>query len=215
MAQRMNETQPKIGVLALQGDFEAHIKALDELGVLAEEVRDLADLSGLSGVIIPGGESTTLLKILREEGMEAIRRFSRCGGVILGTCAGLILLAREVQDPAQASLGLLDAVVSRNAYGRQVESFHAVGSWNLDGSPPLEMTFIRAPRIRSFENTVSVLARYQGEPVMIRQGRLLGATFHPELTADRSVHELFVKLVREAMCENGEKSKEDAESCPR
>ena len=189
----MDKTRCKIGVLALQGDFEAHLKALEELGVSPIEIRDLSALENCDGLVMPGGESTTLLKLLGEQGRKEIRRFYERGGVILGTCAGLILLAREVRDPAQESIGLLDVVVARNAWGRQVESFYAEGEWV--GKGPLEMVFIRAPRIIEFGSGVTVLARYKGEPVMIRQDRILGATFHPELTQDRDVHEYFVDLI--------------------
>ncbi|MBU1698722.1 MAG: pyridoxal 5'-phosphate synthase glutaminase subunit PdxT [Candidatus Eisenbacteria bacterium] len=209
----MTRSELKIGVLALQGDFEAHLQALKEIGIPSIEIRDPARLGELDGLIIPGGESTTLLKLLGCEGMEAIRRFGRRGGVVLGTCAGLILLAHDVRDPAQESLGLLDATVTRNAYGRQVESFHAVGQWEGEENRPLEMTFIRAPRIQDFGGGVTVLARFKGEPVMIRQNRILGATFHPELTADRSVHALFVQLAHEAARAPSEKVKEAAEPC--
>ena len=175
------------GVLALQGDFAAHRRALRELDVPVREVRRVGELPGLAGLVIPGGESTTLLNLMREEPwFEAVRRFHDEGGVLLGTCAGAILLAREVR-PRQESLGLLDAVVERNAYGRQVDSFEArVEAPALGGT--VDGVFIRAPRFRAVGPEVEVLARYEGEPVLVRQGRVLAATFHPELTGSRTLH---------------------------
>jgi 5'-phosphate synthase pdxT subunit len=193
----MTRRLPRIGVLAIQGDFAAHAEALSDLGVEALEIRKLSALRDLDGLVIPGGETTTLLRILGEEGMGEIRDFAAGGGAILGTCAGLILLSREVRDPAQPSLELLDVVVERNAYGRQVDSFKATGLW-LDGNPqgarPMEMVFIRAPRILSVGQEVEVLASFDDEPVMVRQGRILGVSFHPELSGDRAVHREFLKL---------------------
>jgi 5'-phosphate synthase pdxT subunit len=186
----------KIGVLALQGDFARHLDALGEIGVAAGEVRDPARLDGYAGLVIPGGESTTLLKLLGREGIGAIRRYHEGGGAILGTCAGMILLARRVRDPEQESIGLLDVTVARNAWGRQVESFHAEGVWEGEAPRPLEMVFIRAPRILSCGPGVTVLAKYNNEPVMVRQDRILAATFHPELTRDRGVHALFAAMAR-------------------
>ena len=175
------------GILALQGDFAAHGQALRELQVQVREVRRVAELSGLAGLIIPGGESTTLLNLMRDEPwFEALRRFHAEGGVLLGTCAGAILLAREVR-PRQKSLGLLDAVVERNAYGRQVDSFQArVEAPALGGA--VDGVFIRAPRLRAVGPETEVLARHEGEPVMVRQGRVVATTFHPELTGSRAVH---------------------------
>ena len=175
------------GILALQGDFAAHGQSLRELQVQAREVRRVAELSGLAGLIIPGGESTTLLNLMRDEPwFEALRRFHAGGGVLLGTCAGAILLAREVRPP-QKSLGLLDAVVERNAYGRQVDSFQArVEAPALGGA--VDGVFIRAPRLRAVGPETEVLARHEGEPVMVRQGRVVATTFHPELTVSRAVH---------------------------
>ena len=175
------------GVLALQGDFAAHLAALRELDVPVREVRRVAELPGLAGLVIPGGESTTLLNLMRDEPwFEALQRFHDEGGVLLGTCAGAILLAREVR-PKQPSLALLDAVVERNAYGRQVDSFEArVDAPALGG--PLDGVFIRAPRFLALWPDVEVLARHEGEPVLVRQGRVLAATFHPELTRSRALH---------------------------
>jgi len=187
----------KIGVLALQGDFALHARALGKCGVEAVEVRKPAELDGVDGLIMPGGESTTLLKLMDAwDFVPAIEKFHGAGKPIFGTCAGLILLAREVESPRQFSLGLIDVTVERNAYGRQRESFEAAGVARLDGhAAPLEMVFIRAPRIRKTGPGVEVLAEHGGEPVMARQGRILVATFHPELTDDTAVHRYFCDLV--------------------
>ncbi|MEK7384802.1 MAG: pyridoxal 5'-phosphate synthase glutaminase subunit PdxT [candidate division NC10 bacterium] len=190
----------RIGVLALQGDFALHAKALARCGAEAVEVRKPGELADCDGLIIPGGESTTLLKLMDEwEFVPAIEKFHAEGKPIFGTCAGLIVLAREVENPRQFSLGLIDVTVERNAYGRQRESFEASGAASLDGSPvPLEMVFIRAPRIRRVGPGVEPLAEHRGEPVLARQGTVLVAAFHPELTEDTAVHRYFCDLVRRA-----------------
>ena len=190
----------KIGVLALQGDFDLHAKALARCGVQAVEVRKPSELADVDGLIIPGGESTTLLKLMEEWGfVPALEEFHAEGRPIFGTCAGLILLARDVERPKQFSLGFIDVGVERNAYGRQRESFEAHGSVTLDGrARPVEMVFIRAPRIRRVGTGVETLARHGDEPVMARQGSILVATFHPELTDDPTVHEYFCSMVRKA-----------------
>jgi pyridoxal 5'-phosphate synthase pdxT subunit len=193
----------KLGVLALQGDFSLHAKALARCGgrsVKVVEVRKPEQLDDLDGLIMPGGESTTLLKLMDTWGfVPALKKFHAGGRPIFGTCAGLILLAREVTSPAQFSLGLIDVGVERNAYGRQRESFEASGTAELDGRPvPVEMIFIRAPRIRRVGEGVQTLARHGGEPVMARQGTVLVATFHPELTGDPAVHRYFCRMVEEA-----------------
>jgi len=187
----------RVGVLALQGDFALHARALAKCGVEAVEVRKPAELDAVEGLIIPGGESTTLLKLMDAwDFAPAIAKFHGSGKPIFGTCAGLILLAREVESPRQFSLGLIDVGVERNAYGRQRESFEASGVATLDAGPvQLEMVFIRAPRIRRVGPSVQVLAEYEGEPVMARQGRVLVATFHPELTESTTVHRYFCDLV--------------------
>jgi 5'-phosphate synthase pdxT subunit len=188
----------RIGVLALQGDFALHARALDKCGVEAVEVRKPAELDQVDGLIMPGGESTTLLKLMDAWGfVPALEKFHSAGKPIFGTCAGLILLAREVESPKQFSLGLIDVTVERNAYGRQRESFEAAGTAHLDKKPvQLEMVFIRAPRIRRVGADVQVLAEHGGEPVMARQDRVLVATFHPELTDTTTVHQYFCDLVR-------------------
>lgn len=185
--------KPTIGVLAIQGDYAAHAAALAESGAEPVEVRKPEQLAALDGLILPGGESTTILKFLKHGFFEALEEF--CGShPVFATCAGAILLAREVRNPAQRSLGLLDAVVERNAYGRQIDSTILTAETMLPGGP-LEMVFIRAPRIVSTGPGVQVLARRDGFPVLVRQGRIMAATFHPELSHDRRIHRLFVHSV--------------------
>ena len=190
----------KIGVLALQGDFVMHRKALDRIGVESAEVRMPRDLDEVGGLIMPGGESTTLLKLMDAwEFVPALEKFHAAGKPIFGTCAGMILLAREVLSPAQASLGLIDLTVERNAYGRQKESFETEGSGDLGQGPrPIKMVFIRAPRIRRVGPGVTPLAEHRGECVMARQGTVVVGAFHPELTDDPSVHQYFAGMVRAA-----------------
>ena len=179
----------RIGVLALQGDFSLHRKALDRIGVASVEVRMPRELDEVCGLIMPGGESTTLLKLMDAwEFVPALEKFHAAGKPIFGTCAGMILLDRE-------HLGLVDIDVHRNAYGRQVASFEA--DLELDGGgPPLRGVFIRAPRVRE-TGEMEVLAELNGEPVLLREGRFLVASFNPELTDDTRVHERFLELVRE------------------
>jgi 5'-phosphate synthase pdxT subunit len=179
-----------VAVLALQGDFAAHAKRLAEMGITSFEARRPAQLDEASGLVLPGGESTTLWKFFESDPWEeALRCFAASGRPILGTCAGAIVLAREVTNPAQRGLGLIDIAVERNAYGRQVDSFVAeVEAPTLGGALPA--VFIRAPRIRAVGPGVEVLARHRGEPVLVRSGTVIAATFHPELTTDRRVHEL-------------------------
>lgn len=190
----------KIGVLALQGDFARHAAALARCGADAVEIRKPEQLAGLDGLVIPGGESTTLLKLMEAWGfVPALQAFHGAGKPIFGTCAGLILLAREVENPRQFSLGFIDVGVERNAYGRQRESFEAHGTATLDGRErPVEMVFIRAPRIRRVGAGVETLLRHGGEPVMARQDHVLVATFHPELTDDATVHAYFCEMVNAA-----------------
>jgi pyridoxal 5'-phosphate synthase pdxT subunit len=188
--------RPRIGVLAIQGDYAAHAAALTETGADPVEVRNPEELETLDGLILPGGESTTMLKFLeRRHFFDTLREFATQKPVF-GTCAGCILLARKVIHPAQRSLGLLDAVVERNAYGRQIDSSILTAPTSLPGDL-LEMVFIRAPRIAETGPGVEVLARRDGSPVLVRQGKLMAATFHPELSSDRRVHSLFVETVRE------------------
>jgi 5'-phosphate synthase pdxT subunit len=189
-----------IGVLALQGDFALHAKALARIEVESTEVRKPAELEAVDGLIIPGGESTTLLKLMSAgEFVPALEKFHADGKPIFGTCAGLIVLAREALNPKQFSLGLIDVTVERNAYGRQKESFEAEGEAALDGPPrPLKMVFIRAPRIRRLGPGVMGLASHGGGCVMARQGSVLVAAFHPELTDDPTVHRYFSRMVAES-----------------
>ena len=195
----------RIGVLALQGDFERHATALARCGVQAVEIRKPAELADVDGLIIPGGESTTLLKLMEAWGfVPALEKFHAEGRPIFGTCAGLILLARDVDNPRQFSLDFIDVGVERNAYGRQRESFEARGSASLEGRPtPVEMVFIRAPRIRRVGAGVETLAHHADEPVLARQGSVLVATFHPELTDDPTIHEYFCAMVARAAARRG------------
>jgi 5'-phosphate synthase pdxT subunit len=185
----------RIGVLALQGDFAAHLTAIQQAGGASIEVRRPEHLSDVGGLILPGGESTTLLRLIDAYGFtDAIRDFRDRGKHVLGTCAGLILLAAEVIIPAQPSLGLLDVTVRRNAYGRQIDSFIETGSVRWNGGPPeaAEMVFIRAPRIVRLGAGVEVLAELHGEPTLVRQANVWGGTYHPELSHDSSVHRRFI-----------------------
>ena len=184
-----------IGVLAIQGDFDAHRRRLEQLGAEVVLVKKPEQLDAVDALVIPGGESTTFLKFLEKGGfLEKLREFVRAKPTF-GTCAGAILLAGEVADPPQPSLGALDISVRRNAYGRQLESFIGEGETQLPGGP-LEMVFIRAPKIERVGPKVEVLAREKNDPVLVRQGKIMAATFHPELSDDTRVHAEFLKLVR-------------------
>ena len=194
----------KVGILAVQGDFEAHAATLARLRADYVFVRTPRDLEGVDAVILPGGESTTQWKFLVEEGLDnSLLAHAARGGAIFGTCAGAILLAKEIRNPAQQSLGLADITVIRNGYGRQLASEVRHGSAAIS-SEPLEMVFIRAPIIERVGPGVVVLARSDGQPVLIRQGHILIATFHPELTSDTTVHEYFLRMAQgdSAACEN-------------
>jgi pyridoxal 5'-phosphate synthase pdxT subunit len=187
----------KIGILAIQGDYEAHAKMLERLGVKWTYVRRPEDIDGIAGMILPGGESTTHVKVMREEGLwDAVEQFASRGGALFGTCAGAIVLAREVHNPEQASLGLLNVSILRNGYGRQLASDVHEGKTKLSDRP-IEMVFIRAPIIKSVGEGVEVLARDAAHPVLVQQGRILAATFHPELTNDLTVHRHFVEMIRQ------------------
>ena len=187
----------KIGILAVQGDFEAHAAMLERLGVETVEVRTRTELEGCDGLILPGGESTTQLQFLQEEGLaDAIAKFARQGGAIFGTCAGAILLATEVQNPRQDSLKLLDMTVLRNAYGRQLASDVVSGPTKLKKGL-LEMVFIRGPVIERAGPGLKVLAEYAGKPALVQRAHIMAATFHPELTDDTTVHEHFLGLAAE------------------
>ncbi|MGA8153065.1 MAG: pyridoxal 5'-phosphate synthase glutaminase subunit PdxT [Terriglobales bacterium] len=180
-----------IGVLALQGDFDAHRKRLEELGAKVVLVRKPEQLDAIDGLVIPGGESSTFLKLLGEKGFGKLKQFVRVKPTF-GTCAGAILLAKEVENPTQAGLGVLDIRIRRNAYGRQLDS--SIRQGKLNGAP-IEMVFIRAPKIERVGPQVEVIATEGGDPVAVRQGRVMAATFHPELSSDARVHQAFLDLV--------------------
>jgi 5'-phosphate synthase pdxT subunit len=184
----------KIGILAIQGDFAAHAAMLHQLGAHTVEVRTVADAESCDGLILPGGESTTQLQFLQEEGLyDAIRKFAAKGGAVFGTCAGAILLANRVKNPPQDSLKLLDMTVLRNGYGRQLASDVFFGPTTLK-KDPLEMVFIRGPIIEQVAPGIKVLAKYGGHPTLVQKNKVLAATFHPELTRDTTVHRHFLKL---------------------
>ena len=189
----------KIGILAVQGDFEAHAAMLSAMGAESVAVRKVEDLADCNGLILPGGESTTQLQFMQEEGLfDAVKRFAAHDGAIFGTCAGAILLATKVKNPEQVSLGLLDMTVLRNAYGRQIASDVVHGASILKREP-LEMVFIRGPIIENVHPGVEVIAQYAGKPALVQKGRIMAATFHPELTNDTTVHQHFLNLAaREA-----------------
>ena len=180
-----------VGVLALQGDFDRHRQRLEELGAKVRLVRTPADLDEIDALVIPGGESTTMLTLLKREGFEKLRQFV-CDKPTFGTCAGAILLANAVEDPPQPVLGALDIFVRRNAYGRHIDSSIRQGTL---GESPIEMVFIRAPHIEHVGVDVEVLAREGGDPVLVRHGRVMAATFHPELSDDTRVHQMFLQMV--------------------
>ena len=189
-------TKPNIGILAIQGDFAAHAAMLHSLGAETTEVRKIADLQQCDALILPGGESTTQLQFLQEEGLgEEIKKFAAKKRPVFGTCAGAILLAARVNNPAQDSLGLLDMTILRNGYGRQLASNVSFCNSKLK-SEPMEMVFIRAPIIERVGPGVEILAEYGGKPVLVQKGNLLAATFHPELSADTTVHRHFLELVK-------------------
>jgi len=181
----------KIGVLAIQGDFDAHKKRLEELGADVLLVRKPEQFDEIDGLVIPGGESGAFLKILGEQGFAKLKDFVRLKPTF-GTCAGAIMLAKEVTNPEQPGLGALDIAIRRNAYGRQIDSSIREGQF---GGAPLEMVFIRAPRIERVGPDVEVLASEGQDPVVVRQGRAMAATFHPELSDDPRVHQKFLELV--------------------
>ena len=192
---RFGAGKMKIGILAVQGGFAAHAAMLARLDAESVEVRTPADLEGCNGLILPGGESTTQLQFLQEEGLaDAIGKFAEQGGAIFGTCAGAILLATEVENPRQDSLKLLDMTVLRNGYGRQIASDVVSGPTKLKREP-LEMVFIRGPIIERAGPSLKVLAEYGGKPALVQRDHIMAATFHPELTEDTTVHEHFLSLV--------------------
>lgn len=192
----IHETEPKpaltVGVLALQGDFDAHRRRLEELGARVVLVKKPEQFSQIDGLVIPGGESSTFLKLLGEAGFEKLNEFVRLKPSF-GTCAGAILLAKEVENPRQLGLGAIDIGIRRNAYGRQIDSSIREG---LFRDSPIEMVFIRAPRIERVGPGVEVLATEGKDPVVVRQGKTMAATFHPELSEDSRIHRAFLDLVR-------------------
>jgi 5'-phosphate synthase pdxT subunit len=194
----MNNGRRQIGILAVQGDFELHAKMLERLGAAWKLVKRPEDLTGVAALIMPGGESTTMLKFFAEEGLgPAVKDFAAAQGrPIFGTCAGAILLASEVLNPPQEHLGLLDITIERNAYGRQIDSSVQQGDCPAISSMPVEMVFIRAPIIRRVGEGVRVLGRAGGLPVLVEQGNILAATFHPELTTDETIHKYFLSKVK-------------------
>ena len=181
-----------IGVLALQGDFDAHRKRLEELGANVVLIKKPEQLEGVDGLIIPGGESSTFLKLLGEAGFEKLKNFVRLKPTF-GTCAGAILLAKQVENPKQVGLGAIDIDIRRNAYGRQIDSSIREG---LFRNEPVEMVFIRAPKIERIGPDVEVLATESRDPVVVRQGKTMAATFHPELSHDARIHKAFLDLVQ-------------------
>ncbi|HEY1939498.1 MAG TPA: pyridoxal 5'-phosphate synthase glutaminase subunit PdxT [Candidatus Angelobacter sp.] len=191
----------KIGVLAIQGDYEAHKTRLEQLGAEVALVRKPEQLDDIDGIVIPGGESSTFLNFLAERGfLEKLRAFVATKPTF-GTCAGAILLAQQVENPPQPSLNAMDIRIRRNAYGRQNDSSIRKANTSL-GAEPLEMVFIRAPKIMRTGKGVEVLAKAEGDPVLVRQGKILAATFHPELSNDTRVHQEFLKMVK-----NGHRSR--------
>ena len=182
----------KIGVLAIQGDFDAHRRRLEELGAEVVLVRKPEELDEVEGLVIPGGESGAFLRILGEEGMKKLADFVRVKPTF-GTCAGAIMLAKEITNPAQVGLGALDVRIRRNAYGRQIDSSIREGKF---GDAPVEMVFIRAPKIEKLGAGVEVIATEGDDPVAVRQGKIMAATFHPELSQDTRIHQAFLDLVR-------------------
>lgn len=206
----MSVRSARLGILCVQGDYAAHGRVLERLGLAWRDVRRAADLTGLHGLVLPGGESTTMWHFLRQDGLEAaLRAFAGGGGALYGTCAGAILLAREVRNPAGVGLGLLDLTVERNAYGRQTQSTVRHATLGSDAPPAagrtrgwratipadgIETVLIRAPRIVRVGPQVRVLARLDGDPVWVEEGRVMATTFHPELGTDLRPHERFVAL---------------------
>jgi 5'-phosphate synthase pdxT subunit len=188
-----SSTALKIGVLALQGDFDAHRRRLEELGAEVVLVKNPEQLDAIDGLVIPGGESSTFLKLLGDAGFEKLKQFVHLKPTF-GTCAGAILLANEVENPRQQGLGAIDIGIRRNAYGRQLESSIREGKL-LSDDAPIEMVFIRAPKIERVGKGVEVLATEGSDPVVVRQGSVMAATFHPELSDDPRIHRAFLDLV--------------------
>ena len=193
----MDGSQPAIGVLGLQGDYQAHVGMLERAGAPAQIVKKPEQLDRVQGLVMPGGESTTLIKLMDAYRFwGSLRAFAGAGKPVLGTCAGMILLAEKVLNPPQKSLGLIDVTVERNSYGRQIDSFEGVGTFTGGPTPTeLPMVFIRAPRLRLLGQGVESLATCNGDCVMARQGCVVVASFHPELTDDLTVHRYFLDMI--------------------
>ena len=190
----MQNGKTRVGILAVQGDFALHAKMLDRIGAPWRLVKHPSNLDEVGALILPGGESTTMLKFFAGEGLAApIKEFAKAGKPIFGTCAGAILLAKDVLNPPQERLGLIDIAVERNGYGRQIDSAVREGDCPILAEHPIEMVFIRAPIIRRVGDGVRVLGRAEGLAVLVEQGNILAATFHPELTDDETIHRYFVK----------------------
>ena len=194
----MNQEKERvIGILAVQGDFGMHARMLDQIGVPWKLIKHVEDFAGANALILPGGETTTMLKFLTERKLaDAIKAFAKEHKPVFGTCAGAILMAKEVLNPEQERLGLIDISVERNAYGRQVDSSVQQGECLEISDHPVEMVFIRAPIIRRVGEGVKVLGRAEGLPVLVEQGNLLAATFHPELTDDATIHRYFLAKIK-------------------
>lgn len=190
----------KIGILALQGAFREHRQALDSLGCEVVEVRKASDLDGINGLIIPGGESTTMGKLLQVDDLgEKIKKLAKNNLPIFGTCAGMIVLSKNIEGSDQYRLGLMDVTVQRNAFGRQVASFETDLEVPALGQDPVRAVFIRAPYIKNVAPNVGILAEYEGKIVFARQGNMIASAFHPELTEDRRVHQYFLSIVDEQL----------------
>lgn len=185
----------KIGILDIQGSVEEHFDALKKIGVGAVLVKNTKDLEKISGLIIPGGESTTIGKLMRRYGLNKV--IQKCAIPIWGTCAGAILLSKKIYNRKPHALGLMDIAIERNAYGRQIDSFQTKISIPALGRRKVPAIFIRAPRIKKTSPFIRVLAEYNGEPVMVRQGRLLATMFHPELTTDMRIHRYFISMTKQ------------------
>lgn len=197
----MPDKKPVVGILALQGDFEAHRKILEEqLGAKTCLVRTADEVKQVDGLILPGGESTTVGKLMDRYGLDAVIRGRAAEGMpVYGTCAGLILLAKEIEGSDQLRLGLMDMTVARNAFGRQVDSFEANIPVPAIGEEPVRGVFIRAPYVSASEPQVEVLGRFEDKVVVVRQGNLLGSAFHPELTDDPRMHAYFLQMVKASL----------------
>lgn len=190
----------RVGILALQGAFREHRQVLEDLGCEAVEVRKVSDLESINGLIIPGGESTTIGKLLQVDGLgDKIKELAAHNFPIFGTCAGMILLSKQVDDSEQYRLGLMDMTVRRNAFGRQIASFETDLEVPALGSDPVRAVFIRAPFIREVAPNVGILSEYEGKIVFVRQGNMLASAFHPELTPDHRIHQYFLDIIDEQM----------------